>query len=359
MFTGTKLVLSCIVCHLPDYAGKFCIKTSFNSENEISKINPMKNPFTRRKFLQTAALSATAAVMPKISGAEALPPGSKPVLKSDTLPQRRLGRTNRMVSCIGFGGGSRYCNWVATDELLQKHIDHAINLGITYFDTARSYGNGLSEQRYSKFLIPKYRDQIFLNSKTTERTYDGVMKEIETTLNTLKTDYLDLYCMHAIDSMEDVDTLLGTAGGYKAFLKLKNEGVVKNIGFSFHKWNDASRKSFEQFDVDAILCVINASRYNGNEDGLLPLAEKRDIGIIAIKIMGQNALIGNVSGDDLLRYGLSLPISLANVGMDGFAPLESCVEVGKEPLISRKDAKMIEQKLNFNPEITKLPYFTG
>jgi hypothetical protein len=315
--------------------------------------------FTRRKFLQTAAITTTAAMLPSLTGVAALPDGNVSGLKFEVLPKRRLGRTNRMVSCIGFGGGSRYCNWVADEDTLQKHIDHAIKLGITYFDSARSYGNGLAEERYGKFLTPKYRDQIFLNSKTMERTYDGVMKEIEISLKTLKTEYLDLYCMHSIDSVKDVDVLLSPSGGYKAFLKLKNEGVVKNIGFSFHKWNDASRKSFNEFDVDAILCVINASKYNGNEDGLLPLAAKRDVGIIAIKIMGQNALIGNVSGDDLLRYGLSLPISVANVGMDGFSPLESCVEVGKEPFLSEKEAKKIELKLNFDPKVTRLPYFTG
>jgi hypothetical protein len=75
--------------------------------------------------------------------------------------------------------------------------------------------------------------------------------------------------------------------------------------------------------------------------------------------MGQNALIGNVSGDDLLRYGLSLPISVANVGMDGFAPLESCANVAKEPVISEKEARKIEIKLNFDPKVIKLPYYTG
>jgi aryl-alcohol dehydrogenase-like predicted oxidoreductase len=201
--------------------------------------------------------------------------------------------------------------------------------------------------------------KIFLNSKTMDRTFDGVMKDIEISLKTLKTEYLDLYCMHSIDQVEDVDMLLSPSGGYKAILKLKDEGVVKNIGFSFHKWNEASQKSFNEFDVDAILCVINASRYNGNEDNVLPLAAQRDVGVIAIKIMGQNALIGNVSGDDLLRYGLSLPISVANVGMDGFSPLESCVEVGKEPLLSEKGARKIELRLNFDPKATRLPYFTG
>jgi uncharacterized protein len=319
----------------------------------------MNNIFSRRNFFQTVAVSSTAAMIPGYTEASVKPAENMSKTLPGELPKRRLGRTNRMVSCIGFGAGSRYTNWVADEVTLQKHIDYAIKLGITYFDSARSYGKGVAEQRYGKYLTPKYRDQIFLNSKTQQRTYDGVMKEIEISLKTLNTNYLDLYCMHGIDKVEDVDTLLSPTGGYKAFLKLKNEGVVKNIGFSFHKWNDASQKSFKEFDVDAILCVINAAKYNGNEDGLLPLAVKRDVGIIAIKIMGQNALIGNVSGDDLLRFALSLPISVANVGMDGFAPLESCIAVGKEPLISQADAEKIHVKLNFDPKVTRLPYFAG
>jgi len=319
----------------------------------------MKAKFTRRRFLQAAAVTTTAAMLPGITGGASLPPAEIPASKSDELPKRRLGRTNRMVSCLGFGSGSRYCNWVADDITLQKHIDHAINLGITYFDSARLYGNGVSEERYGKFLTPKYRKQIFLNSKSIERTYDGVMKDIETSLKTLKTDYLDMYTMHGIDQVEEVNTLLSETGGYKAFLKLRNEGVVKNICFSYHKWNDASQKCFKEFDVDVVMCVINAARFNGNEDNLIPQAVKRDLGIVAIKIMGQNALIGNVTGDDLLRYALTLPFSVANVGMDGFAPLESCVEVAKQPLLSAAEAEKIRIRLNFDPNVTRLPYFVG
>jgi uncharacterized protein len=319
----------------------------------------MKTKFTRRKFLQTAAVTTTAAMLPGITGAASQLPSEKLASKSSELPKRRLGKTNRMVSCIGFGSGSRYCNWVADDVILQKQIDHAIDLGITYFDSARIYGNGVSEERYGKFLTPKYRKQIFLNSKSMERTYDGVMKDIETSLKTLKTDYLDMYTMHGIDQLEDVNTLLSSTGGYKAFLKLRDEGVVKNICFSYHKWNEASQKCFKEFDLDVVMCVINAARFNGNEDNLIPQAQKRDLGIIAIKIMGQNALIGNVTGDELLRYALTLPFSVANVGMDGFAPLESCVEVAKEPLLSAADAEKIRVKLNFDPAVTTLPYFVG
>lgn len=315
----------------------------------------MNNNFSRRSFFRTVAVSSTAAMVPGYIEAAVKPTENM----SKELPKRRLGRTNRMISCIGFGAGSRYTKWVVDANTLQKHIDYAIKLGINYFDASRAYGDGLTEERFGKFLTPKYRNQIFLNSKTLQRTYNGVMKEFEISMKALKTDYLDLYCMHGIDYMEQVNTLLSSSGGYKAFLKLKNEGVVKNIGFSFHKWNEASQKSFTEFDVDAVLCVINASKYTGNEDNFINLALKRDIGIIAIKIMGQNALIGNVSGDDLLRYALSLPISVANVGMDGFTPLDSCVSVGKEPLISEAEAEQIHLKLNFDPKVTKLPYYTG
>ncbi len=318
----------------------------------------MKTPFTRRKFIQTAAVTSTAAFVPSLTGNASGKEAVKYVTPEGQLPQKRLGRTNRMVSWLGFGGGSQWCNWPVKDELLQKHIDHAINLGITYFDTARSYGNGLSEERYGKFLVPKYRNRIFLNSKSGSRTYDAVMKDIETTLGKLGTDHLDLYCMHSIDKVEDVDTLLGNSGGYKAFLKLKQEKVVQNIGFSYHKWNEASQKALKEFDIDVVMCPMNASRSNGNEDNMLPLAIKRDLGIIAIKVMAQNVLIGNVSGDDLLRYAMTLPVSVLNVGMDNFASLESCVEVIRQTVITEAEAGAIRKKLNFDPAVTKLPYFS-
>lgn len=319
----------------------------------------MKTPFTRRRFLQTAAISSTAVIMPAITSCSSSQSDVSKLLPAGQLPQRRLGRTDRMVSWLGFGGGSQWCNWPVRDEILQNHIDHAIKLGITYFDTARSYGNGLSEERYGKFLIPKYRKQIFLNSKSGERTYDGVMRDIETTLGKLGTDHLDLYCMHALDKVEYVDTLLEASGGYRAFLKLKQEKVVHSIGFTYHKWNEASQKALSEFDVDVVMCPMNASRSNGNEDLMIPLAQKRDLGIIAIKIMGQNILIGNVSGDDLLRYAMTLPVAVLNVGMDNFASLESCTEVVRQPVISEVEAIKIQQKLNFDPAVTRLPYFTG
>jgi aryl-alcohol dehydrogenase-like predicted oxidoreductase len=168
----------------------------------------MKEKFSRRNFLQTVAVSASSVAFPAYANASGSQAGSGKDEWATELPKRRLGRTNLMVSCIGFGSGSRYCNWVANDATLQKHIDYAIKLGINYFDVARSYGKGLAEERYGKFLTPKYRSQIILTSKSGERAYDGVMKDIETSLKTMKTDHLDLYFMHGIDHVEQADALL-------------------------------------------------------------------------------------------------------------------------------------------------------
>lgn len=318
----------------------------------------MKIKFSRRNFIQTTAVSATASLLSVKTMAAVNDTEKSEKILSEELPKRRLGRTNKMISCIGFGSGSRYCNWVADDRTLQKHIDYAIKLGITYFDTARGYGNGVAEERYGKFLTPKYRSQIFLNSKSMARNYDGVMKDIETSLKTLNTDYLDLYCMHGIDHVDQLELLLKADGGYKAFLKLRDEGTVKAIGFSFHKCNEASQRSVNEMDIDALLCPINASRNSGCEDGLIPVALKRDIGVIAMKVLGQNALIGNVSGDDLVRYALSLPVAVANIGMDGFSPLQACTNIGREPVLSEAEAKKIHIKLDFDPKVTRLPYFS-
>lgn len=315
----------------------------------------MKGKIPRRDFIFKSVLGVG---LTSLNTEELLKAGT-PKETFEGVPKRKLGRTGRMVSCIGFGGGSRYASWVPNEGDAEKLIDYAIKLGITYFDAARSYGGGVTEKRYGRYLTPKYRNQIFLTSKTEMRTYDGVMKEIDISLKTLKTDYLDLYCMHGIDRIEDVKTLLSSSGGYKAFVKLKDEGVAQNIGFSFHKWNEASKESFEKFDVDAVLCPLNASRNSGNEVNFLPLALERDVGVIAIKTTGQNALIGlgGVRGGDLVRYALSLPISLASVGIDGYATLESCAEIGREPVISKEEAEKIHKQLGFDPKIHRLPYF--
>lgn len=164
--------------------------------------------------------------------------------------------------------------------------------------------------------------------------------------------------MHGIMDDEDVKKLSSPSGGYKAFRELKDEGVIKNIGFSCHQtWDKFFKEAMDRFDPDVVMTAINAARDNGVEENFLPLALERNIGIVAMKVTGQNKLIGNVSGQDLVRYNLSLPVAVVNVGMDGFGTLESCVRIAKESLISSKERDKIHDELAYDPEIHKLPYY--
>jgi len=191
-----------------------------------------------------------------------------------------------------------------------------------------------------------------------------VMHDIEATLKNLNTDHLDLYHMHAMNGTDDVNKLSAGDGGFKAYRKLKDSGTIKNIGFSFHiDWDDGIKEAVERFDPDVIMCALNAANTPnsnagvGNEENLFPLAEERNIGIVAMKVTAQNRLIGKVSGQDLLRYTLNLPVvTLANVGMDGFGTLESCVAIAKEPPLSPEQVQEIRMTLDYNPDTYRLAY---
>ena len=316
----------------------------------------MRKKITRRNFIGKSALGA-GLIGINIDNEGEIDFRTSSKLLDNPIPKRRLGRTNKMISCLSFGGaGSRYTTWVPQEGDAEVLIEYALKLGITYFEASRHYEK--TEKRYSRYLIPKYRDKIFLASKTLGRTYDEVMKDIEKTLDTLKTDTLDVYVMEGIDSLIQIDALLSPSGGYKAFRKLKDEGVIKAAAFSFHKWNVASQKAFKEMDIDVVLCPLNAAR-RGNEDIFLPLALKRDIGIIAIKTTGQNRLIGNVTGADLCRYALSMPITAVDVGVDGYSTLESCAQIAHEPPLKPAQMREIEKRLAFDPKKVSLPYYQG
>src|SRR5215475_10404620 len=129
----------------------------------------------RRQFLGTIAVGSMAG----------------PLLASTSptrFPTRPLGRTGLKVPILGFGSGSRFLMYEAEDKALEA-LSRALDLGITYIDTAHSYGNGKSEERIGR-LIPERRPQITLATKLSARTADGARRQIETSLKRLQTDHL-------------------------------------------------------------------------------------------------------------------------------------------------------------------------
>ena len=232
----------------------------------------------------------------------------------EVLPKRKLGRTNQYVTMLGTGG--YHVGWT-TERDAQEVIEASLEGGVRFFDTAESYGNGTSETRYGKYLTPKYRDLIFLMSKSTGKDAKTVREHLEGTLRRLKTDQLDLYQVHAISTPDDVDSRI-QLGVLDVLLKAKEEGKIKYLGFTGHQNPFAHARMLEKTkgsDIfDTVLMPVNVldQTYFSFTKNVLPTALDRNMGILAIKSLADGRFFakkeeaGWTSADPLIPNYLSI-----------------------------------------------------
>ena len=229
----------------------------------------------RRKFITVSAMS-----VPMISMFPANLSSITRVISEGQIEKRTLGRTGEKLSMIGFGG---IVVDKATPEEAAARVKEAIDHGINYFDVAPSYGN--AEEMLGPALQP-YRKDVFLACKTGERKEKGARKELEKSLKYLKTDYLDLYQLHAVTTMEDVWTLLNPGGALEVFLQAREEGKVRYLGFSAHSV-EAAMTLMDAFDFDTILFPFNFATWYAGDFGpqVMEKAKEKEMGILALKAM--------------------------------------------------------------------------
>jgi aryl-alcohol dehydrogenase-like predicted oxidoreductase len=229
----------------------------------------------RRKFLTVSAMS-----LPMVS---MFPAGLSSIERQSAagkIEKRALGKTGEMLSMIGFGG---IVVMNATTEEAAERVREAIDHGVNYFDVAPSYGN--AEVMLGPALKP-YRKDVFLACKTTERKKEGARKELEQSLQRLQTDHFDLYQLHAVTTLEDVDTIFSPGGAMETFMEARREGRVRFLGFSAHSV-EAAMALMERFDFDTLLFPFNfATWYAGNfGPQVMEMAKKKEMGILALKAM--------------------------------------------------------------------------
>src|SRR6056297_1593179 len=150
----------------------------------------------------------------------------------DILPQRQLIRNGEKVTAFNLGG--YHLGLTDNPKEAERMIERSMELGVRFFDNARGYNNGRSEEYMGKFLTPKYRDKVFIMTKAPARTGDGVRKQLDESLKALNTDYLDLWQIHAIRTPDDVDRRI-EEGVLDAFLEAKEKGKTRYIGFTGHR----------------------------------------------------------------------------------------------------------------------------
>jgi aryl-alcohol dehydrogenase-like predicted oxidoreductase len=173
----------------------------------------------------------------------------------------------------------------ATPSEASERVRMAIDAGVNYFDVAPSYGD--AEVKLGPALEP-YRKNVFLACKTTQRTKDGARKDLEQSLQNMRTGYFDLYQHHAVTSLEDVDTLLGPGGAMETFLEAKQEGKIRFIGFSAHS-EEAAMALMERFDFDTILFPFSYAIWHAGNfgPGVMARAKEKNMGILALKAMAK------------------------------------------------------------------------
>ena len=231
----------------------------------------------RRDFIKTAALSVPLA---GIFTAELFSIGREK--KDNKIEKRSLGKTGHKLSIIGFGG---IVVRDATSEQAATRVKEAIQFGVNYFDVAPSYGN--AELMLGPALEP-YRKDVFLACKTSERGKEGSRKELEQSLKNLRTDHFDLYQLHAVTKLEDVDKIFSKGGAMETFLEAREEGKVRFLGFSAHSV-EAAMELMKRFNFDTILFPFNYSTWYAGNFGPLVMkkAKEKGMGILALKAMAR------------------------------------------------------------------------
>ena len=185
----------------------------------------MSKDFSRRKFLGSlAAGGAAGANLPWLANLASAKEGG--------LPHRTLGRTGAKVSILAFGCGSRFLMYKDEDQALAV-LNHAIDLGIDYLDTAYAYGDGKSETRVGKVMATR-RKEVWLATKIPDRTRDGFMSRLEGSLKRLQTDHLDLVHIHSLGLADDLEKIEAPDGALKGLLEAKEQKMARFIGMTSH-----------------------------------------------------------------------------------------------------------------------------
>ncbi len=247
------------------------------------------------------------------------------------LPHRVLGRTGVKVSILAFGCGSRFLMYPGEEQSLAA-LNRAIDRGITYVDTAFSYGDGKSETLVGKVMAMR-RKEVFLATKIPDRTRDDFMRRFEASLKRLQVDHVDLLHIHSLGRADDLAKIESSGGALKGLYEAREQKMTRFIGMTSHTDGAVLAQAIERHDLNCTQMALNASRNGQFEEIALPAANRKKLGIIAMKVVGQELLLGNSPGktdiDSLLRYSLSLPVTAAVVGMPRLEFLDHNIETAR------------------------------
>lgn len=263
------------------------------------------------------------------------------------MPTRNLGRTGYQVGILSLGGQA-VIERQGTERESAAIVNRAIDLGVNYIDTAAAYGQGVSETHLGMVMKDR-RSEVWLASKTHDRSYDGSMRWLETSLKQLQTDHLDTWQLHNIKRQDEVDQIFAKDGALKALIQAREEGLVRCLGVTGHYEPIILKHCLERFDFDTLLMAVNAAdpHYLSFKNHLLPVALEKGVGIIGMKLATRGRMLscwtpppidqqpesmattlpGTISIKETLEYNFSLPVSTNIIGVDNVGQIEENVKI--------------------------------
>jgi predicted aldo/keto reductase-like oxidoreductase len=281
----------------------------------------------RRDLLKTLPLLGLLTLLTRrvLGGAEA------------PIPRRPLGRTGERVSIVGIGGA--HLSEPKEDKEAVRIVQAALDAGVNFLDNAWDYHHGKSERRVGKALAGGYRDKAFVMTKIPAHTRALAEKQIDESLERLRTDRIDLLQFHEVIRMADAEKILGEGGSLEAVLAAQRAGKVRFIGFTGHKSPAIHKHMLEAafargFRFDTVQMPLNLldAHHDSFEKIVLPILVEHEIGVIGMKPLlgeGQIMKLANVTAIEALHYAMSLPTSVVLTGCDKMSILAQALEAAR------------------------------
>lgn len=310
--------------------------------------------FKRREFMAMLAGCTAGLMVSSLSHAEeklAAATTSPSDRLGTLLPLRKLGASGAVVTNLGVGGDDV---GNASEKDAQAIIEKALEEGVRFFDNAPFYSGGKAEERYGKFLTPRYRDVSFIMTKTLATNRENALKDLDASLSRMKTDYVNLWQMHALTSPKDAEERVQN-GVLDAFLDAQKNGKVRHIGFTGHSSYKAHLKILEEIKKWGVKMVSSQMPVNPADPHfksfvthVVPKCVEAGIGVLAMKTLAYGRFFGGNKGwqrtevsvkpmvpailsvEDVLGFVWPLPITTLISGM------ESVQQVSQNATIARK-----------------------
>lgn len=305
----------------------------------------------RREFLAGLAVTSLVSTVghssqqpeagtPETLNLSRLPLRTKMGVRKGDMLYNELGWTGVQVSAVGLGGSHVAKPSVQEDETVRL-IHQAIDRGMTFMDNSWDYNQGQSEIRMGKALAQNgYRQKVFLMTKIDGRTKEEAARQIETSLQRLQTDHIDLLQHHEVLRYDDPDRIFAPGGAMEAFLEAKKAGKIRFIGFTGHKDPHVHLYMFDVaaqhgFHFDTVQMPINVmdAHFRSFAQLVVPRALKEKTGVLSMKPFGGGDGIilksNTVQPLDCLHYAMNLPTSVVITGIDKQQALDQAFQAAK------------------------------